>query len=199
MALIAERAAKGGGKKKKAAKKKAPAKKAAKAPAKKAGKKRRRPRRRPPRRRKLPTKAEGQGRGGRRVRLGATQTGDDTTSLDKARVLEILSANPGATKRDVARQLGLKGNDRIALKRILKELEDEGAIERGKKRSYRQAGRAAARSPFWKSPARTMTASCWRARSAGSANEPPPKIIVVPGRDDRRPRARARANAFWRA
>ncbi|HSZ11164.1 MAG TPA: hypothetical protein VK759_03240, partial [Rhizomicrobium sp.] len=55
-------------------------------------------------------------------------------------MLEALAANPSGTKRDIARALHVKGNERIALKRILKELEQEGTIERGPKRSYDKAG-----------------------------------------------------------
>ncbi|HKY18199.1 MAG TPA: ribonuclease R [Rhizomicrobium sp.] len=51
-----------------------------------------------------------------------------TPALDKARVLELLAKSPGANKRDLAKLLGLKGSDRIHLKRILKELEADGAI-----------------------------------------------------------------------
>ena len=54
--------------------------------------------------------------------------------LDKARLLTLLAENPGATKRDLARLTGLKGSDRILLKRLLRELEAEGAIA-GRKRS----------------------------------------------------------------
>ena len=48
--------------------------------------------------------------------------------LDKARLLALLAENPGATKRELAHLTGLKGSDRILLKRLLKELESEGAI-----------------------------------------------------------------------
>ena len=43
-------------------------------------------------------------------------------------MLELLATNAGANKRDLARLLGLKGSDRIVLKRMLKELENDGAI-----------------------------------------------------------------------
>ena len=33
-------------------------------------------------------------------------------------------------KREIAREFGVKGSDKIDLKRILRELEDEGAVER---------------------------------------------------------------------
>ena len=54
-------------------------------------------------------------------------------------MLELLAANPGANKRDLARKLGLKGSDRIQLKRILKELEAEGAIEGRAEEGLRQS------------------------------------------------------------
>ena len=52
----------------------------------------------------------------------------DTPKLDKARLLALLAEHPGATKRDLAKLTGLKGSDRIVLKRLLRELEAEGAI-----------------------------------------------------------------------
>jgi ribonuclease R len=55
-------------------------------------------------------------------------------------VLELLAQNAGANKRDLARLLGLKGSDRIHLKRILKELEAEGAIDGRKKTGFTKHG-----------------------------------------------------------
>jgi ribonuclease R len=60
--------------------------------------------------------------------------------LDKARVLELLAENPQANKRDLARLLGLKGSDRIHLKRILKELEADGTIQGRTKQGYIKRG-----------------------------------------------------------
>src|SRR5215469_11924390 len=60
--------------------------------------------------------------------------------LDKARLLMLLAEHPGATKRDLARLTGLKGSDRILLKRLLRELEAEGAIEGKAKRGLTKAG-----------------------------------------------------------
>ncbi|HUE63912.1 MAG TPA: ribonuclease R [Rhizomicrobium sp.] len=62
------------------------------------------------------------------------------SALDKARVLQLLAQNAGATKRDMVRLLGLKGSDRILLKRILKELETEGAIEGRKRTGFTKHG-----------------------------------------------------------
>src|ERR1700761_8316496 len=60
--------------------------------------------------------------------------------LDKARLLALLAENPGATKRDLARLTGLKGSDRILLKRLMRELEGEGAIAGKAKRGLTKAG-----------------------------------------------------------
>ena len=60
--------------------------------------------------------------------------------LDKARLLGLLAEHPDATKRDLARLTGLKGSDRILLKRLLKELEAEGAIAGKAKRGLTKTG-----------------------------------------------------------
>ena len=64
----------------------------------------------------------------------------DKTPLDKARVLEALAKVPRGSKRDLARALHIKGSERVALKRILRELENERAIERSARRRYAPAG-----------------------------------------------------------
>ncbi len=52
----------------------------------------------------------------------------------KAEILDWISANPTLTsKRDIAKAFGIKGSDRIDLKRMLKELEGEGHLEKRKK------------------------------------------------------------------
>jgi ribonuclease R len=55
----------------------------------------------------------------------------------KAEILQWISDNPTLTsKRDIAKAFGIKGAARIDLKRILKELEAEGHLEKRKK-TYR--------------------------------------------------------------
>ncbi len=55
----------------------------------------------------------------------------------KAEILQWISDNPTQTaKRDIARAFGIKGADRIDLKRLLKELESEGHLEKRRK-TYR--------------------------------------------------------------
>jgi ribonuclease R len=59
----------------------------------------------------------------------------------KQEVLDWISANPTLTsKRDIAKAFGIKGSDRIDLKRILKELEAEGHLEKRRK-TYRDPDR----------------------------------------------------------
>ncbi|CAM4367781.1 ribonuclease R [Palleronia rufa] len=58
----------------------------------------------------------------------------------KAEILRWISDHPAETsKRDIARAFGLKGAQRIDLKRILRELQDEGHLEKRKK-TYRDPG-----------------------------------------------------------
>ncbi|HWM61209.1 MAG TPA: ribonuclease R [Rhizomicrobium sp.] len=66
------------------------------------------------------------------------KTPKNTPALDKARVLELLAS--GANKRDLAKKLSLKGSDRILLKRILKELQADGAITGSPKRGFTKPG-----------------------------------------------------------
>ncbi|MEM6657642.1 MAG: ribonuclease R [Pseudomonadota bacterium] len=59
----------------------------------------------------------------------------------KHEILDWISANPTLTsKRDIAKAFGIKGAARIDLKRILKELEADGHLEKSK-RSYRDPDR----------------------------------------------------------
>jgi ribonuclease R len=103
-------------------------------------------------------------------------------ALNKERVLEALAANPSGTKRDLAQALHIKGNERIALKRILKELEQEGLIERGRKRSFTKPGalpdvlvlEISGQDPDGELLARPQR---W------DHDEAPPQIIVNPGSD----------------
>jgi ribonuclease R len=59
----------------------------------------------------------------------------------KPEILDWIAANPTLTaKRDIAKAFGIKGAARIDLKRALKELEDEGHLEK-RKRSYQDPDR----------------------------------------------------------
>ena len=55
----------------------------------------------------------------------------------KQEILDWIAQNPAlGSKRDIAKAFGIKGADRIDLKRILKELEAEGHLEKRRK-TYR--------------------------------------------------------------
>ena len=57
----------------------------------------------------------------------------------KDQIRQWISENPGLmAKRDIAKAFGIKGDGKIELKRLLKELESDGALVR-KRRSYREA------------------------------------------------------------
>ena len=59
----------------------------------------------------------------------------------KEDILAWVSDNPSkASKRDIARAFGVRGPDRLDLKRLLKELEAEGLLAKGRK-TYRDPGR----------------------------------------------------------
>ena len=59
----------------------------------------------------------------------------------KSEILDWIEQNPTLTaKRDIAKAFGIKGAARIDLKRVLKELEEEGQLEK-RKRSYQDPDR----------------------------------------------------------
>ena len=60
----------------------------------------------------------------------------------KAEVLDWIEQNPTLTaKRDIAKAFGIKGAARIDLKRLLKELAEDGHLEKRRK-TYRDPDRA---------------------------------------------------------
>ena len=62
-------------------------------------------------------------------------------ALSKRQILEFIKESPTPVgKREIARAFRIRGGARIALKAILKELEDEGHLDRGRKRRVRPAG-----------------------------------------------------------
>jgi ribonuclease R len=105
--------------------------------------------------------------------------------LDKARVLEALAKNPQSTKRDIAHTLGVKGNARIHLKKILKELESEGALKRGPHRTFEKPG-SLPDITVLEITGQDADGELLARPQRWESDKPPPKIIVVPGKDDER-------------
>ncbi|GGE47221.1 ribonuclease R [Agaricicola taiwanensis] len=61
----------------------------------------------------------------------------DSRLPSKDDLLAFIAANPGeAGKREIARAFHLKGGDKIGLKRLLKELEEDGSVDRRGKRLH---------------------------------------------------------------
>src|SRR5258708_39860246 len=52
----------------------------------------------------------------------------------------IASSDQPAGKREIARAFGLSGQDKIDLKRLLKDMADEGLIDSSPGRAFHQAG-----------------------------------------------------------
>ena len=52
----------------------------------------------------------------------------------------IASSDQPAGKREIARAFGLRGNDKIALKKLLNDMGDEGLIETSRGRAFHQVG-----------------------------------------------------------
>ena len=117
-----------------------------------------------------------------------------TPKLDKARLLALLAEHPGATKRDLAKLIGLKGSDRILLKRLLRELDAEGAVAGRPKRGLAKTGELpdmavieiTGTDPDGEVLARLLN---WESDS------PPPLIYVMPPKDGNAPGASARVLA----
>jgi ribonuclease R len=59
----------------------------------------------------------------------------------REQILEFIqTADQAAGKREIAKAFGLKGEDKIALKRLLKDMGDEGLIDAGPGRAFHQMG-----------------------------------------------------------
>ena len=105
--------------------------------------------------------------------------------LDKARVLEVLAQNPQSTKRDIAHKLGVKGNARIHLKKILKELESEGALKRGPHRTFEKPGTLPDITVL-EITGQDADGELLARPQRWESDKQPPKITVIPGKEDER-------------
>jgi ribonuclease R len=66
---------------------------------------------------------------------------NDSEPVRREDVLAFIAAYPErANKRDIAKHFGLRGEDRIRLKQILRALEDEGLLEKKSRRFFRPDG-----------------------------------------------------------
>jgi ribonuclease R len=115
--------------------------------------------------------------------LKKKKTSTFAPGINKARVLDFLQNNPSATKRDIARVMGLKGADKIPLKRILRELEDDGAIGGNRRIGYLAAG-ALPEVAVLEISGTDVDGELLALPQKWEQDSPPPQIIVVPGKHE---------------
>jgi ribonuclease R len=96
----------------------------------------------------------------------------------KAAILDWIAENPGlGAKRDIAKAFGIKGAARIDLKRLLKELEDEGRLEK-RRHSYRDPDRLPPVSVV-QVLAPDADGDLWARPLEWSGEAPEPRILMV--------------------
>jgi ribonuclease R len=101
----------------------------------------------------------------------------------KDQIREWITQNPGLTgKRDLAKAFGIKGDARIDLKRMLKELEAEGGIEK-KARSYREPGALPPVSVLLVLPP-DSNGDLFAQPLEADAGDTPPRILILPQKGD---------------
>ena len=97
----------------------------------------------------------------------------------KPAILQWISDNPAQTsKRDIARAFGIKGAARIDLKRVLRELEDEGHLTK-RKRSYDDPDRLPPVS-VCKVSGSDPDGDLFLAPAEWKGDAPEPKILYIP-------------------
>ncbi|MGF1605797.1 MAG: ribonuclease R [Rhodothalassiaceae bacterium] len=111
---------------------------------------------------------------------------------DRAAVLRYIEQADGkVTKRDIARAFHIKGQDKIALKKLLRDLMDEGVLEKDHARSLKPAGTLPSVTVI--EVAGTDIDGDTLARPLKwDGEEPPPKIFIAPQRGRGGPRALGR-------
>ncbi len=97
-------------------------------------------------------------------------------------MLEHFAANPGATKRDLAKALGVRGDQRRELKKILAELADEGLIQRGKKKSFSRPG-ALPSVTVLEITGTDTDGDLYGQPTRWEDDKPKPRVLIVPGRE----------------
>ncbi|MBW0145567.1 ribonuclease R [Sphingomicrobium clamense] len=93
-------------------------------------------------------------------------------------ILEFIeSSDQPAGKREIARAFGLKGNDKIALKRLLKDMADEGLIDSSPGRAFHKMGGVPRVTVL--RVVSTEDGEVWATPENWHAETPAPKIRVI--------------------
>ncbi len=102
----------------------------------------------------------------------------------KSQILDWIRDNPGAVgKREIARAFGVKGADRIELKRMLREMQADGQITRPERKRYTEAGQLPPVSVLIAGEPDHLGDLLARPQS-WDGEDAPPKILYVPKRND---------------
>ena len=101
----------------------------------------------------------------------------------------IASSDQPAGKREIARAFGLSGQDKIALKRLLKDMADEGLIDSSPGRAFHQAGGVPKVTVLRVSQV-DDSGHVWAVPEQWHAETPPPRLRVHRARQAQRARHR---------
>jgi len=93
----------------------------------------------------------------------------------------ISSSDQPAGKREIARAFGLRGDAKIALKRLLNDMADEGLIETGRSRAFNKVG-GIPRVTVFRIVEADESGSIWAQPEHWEADTPPPKLRVIEGK-----------------
>src|SRR4051812_35697807 len=119
-------------------------------------------------------------RSSRPSRPPRNQPGKRPTGLPtRKQVLDfIASSDQPAGKREIARAFGLHGNDKIALKTLLKDMADEGLIDSSPGRAFHQSGGVPKVTVLRVSQV-DDSGTAWAVPEQWHAETPPPKLRIV--------------------
>src|SRR5256885_3407228 len=131
---------------------------------------------RPPRTPRTPRPA----RDARLSRSPRNQSGDHPSGLpSRKQILDfIASSDQPAGKREIARAFGLHGNDKIALKTLLKDMADEGLIDSSPGRAFHQSG-GVPKVTVLRVTAVDDSGTAWAVPEQWHAETAPPRIRLV--------------------
>src|SRR3954462_9342578 len=131
---------------------------------------------RPPRTPRTPRPA----REARAARPPRNQSGKRPAGLpSRKQILDfIASSDQPAGKREIARAFGLSGQDKIDLKRLLKDMADEGLIDSSPGRAFHQAG-GVPKVTVLRVAAVDEGGSVWAVPEQWHAETPPPRLRIA--------------------
>jgi len=90
----------------------------------------------------------------------------------------IASSGQPAGKREIARAFGLKGNEKIALKKLLNDMGDEGLIETSRGRAFNKIG-GIPKIAVLKVVEADEDGAIWARPENWEADTPPPKLRII--------------------